>query len=206
MADEDDVDVEDIVAEVAEQIGEVAGEVDDNVEDIADVVAKTEKTGINVEEEVQSSNLNNLELGVAVKIADTCAVENSGEVGLVDTSNPVAFMSNGIGSENPALCMEAKGNIEEDLSGDDCSFIGDGRRETNSINDLKIAAISMHANEELLEGVGFTCLRLDNEKVWGPEDENVEGGPNHECVSKVSRPMENGPPISTNCARSNLLG
>ncbi|GLT81747.1 hypothetical protein SLE2022_001820 [Rubroshorea leprosula] len=206
MADEDDVDVVDIVVEVAEQIGEVAGEVDDNVEDIVDEMAKTEKTGINVEEEVQFSNLNNLELGVAVKIADRGAAKSSGEVGLADASSPVAFMINGVGSENHAFCMVAKGSNEEDLNGDGCSFIGDGRRETDSISDLKMAATSMHANEELLEGVGCTCLRPDNEKVLGLEDENVEGGPNHEWASKVSGPEKNEPPISISCARSNLLG
>ncbi|GLU06449.1 hypothetical protein SLE2022_234830 [Rubroshorea leprosula] len=115
-------------------------------------------------------------------------------------------MINGVGSKNHALYMAAKGSNEEDLNGDDCSLIGDGRRETDSISDLKMVAISMHANEELLEGVGFTCLRPNNEKVLGPEDENVEGGSNHEWASKVNGPVENGPPISTSCARSNLLG
>ncbi|GKV17264.1 hypothetical protein SLEP1_g27795 [Rubroshorea leprosula] len=223
--DEDDVDVEDIVAEVAKTIGEVVGEVDDKVEDTTDEMAKTtsgmsnglneakstrkasirtikeaKKIGINVEEEVQSSNLNSLKLGVAVKIADTCAAKNS------DEEIPVAFMINGIGSENHALCMATKGGNEVDLNGDGYSLIGDGRKEIDSIKDLKMAAISMQANEELLDGVGFTCLRLDDEKVFEPEGENVEGGSNHVWVSKVRGPMENGPPISIGCTNSNLLG
>ncbi|GLU15559.1 hypothetical protein SLE2022_320370 [Rubroshorea leprosula] len=121
-----------------------------------------------------------------------------------------AFSITGLGRVLEIDCPSKRDRLGRqfglDLNGDGYSLVGEGRRETNSVRDLKMAVTSMQANAELLDEIGFTCLGPGGKKVLGPKGKNVKGGFNHVWVSRVSGLVENGPPISTSGAIRNLLG